>query len=489
MPNHPQRTTQHTSQRLTRRSLLAGSAAAAGLSALPLGSSRASARQGHFPSVYEPTWESLDSHPLPAWFDDAKLGIFIHWGIFSVPAWAPRGQYAEWYPARMTDPNNPTYEYHRRTYGADFKYRDFIPMFKAEKWDPEEWADLFRSAGAGYVVPVGEHHDGFPLWNTKTTEWNSVNMGPKRNLMGDLGEAVRAQKMHFAPSYHQLLNYYAPEYDAAHPDYLSEKYLRDWMHPQMRELVEDIGTEMLWLDGDWMNPPEDFGTKEFVAWYYNRALARREQVLVNDRLGLVRSEHGDFFTQEYDYDTGQSPAHKWENTRGCGLSFGYNQAEPLEDYMTIDQLVTMFVDNVANWGNLLLNVGPRADGTINDIQLDLLRGLGRWLEVNGDGIYGTRVWKVQRGSTSNGTDDVRFTTKDHGDRVYAFLLKPPGGTVSLTASDLPDLSIGDQVHLLGRPGPLSWGRQEDRIVVDLPAGAVSDQPVHTLIFRRERASR
>jgi alpha-L-fucosidase len=474
--------------RVTRRSLLAGAAAAAGLSALPLGASPAFARpaRGEFPQVYQPTWESLDTHPLPDWFDDAKLGIFIHWGIFSVPAWAPRGDYAEWYPERMRNPSNPTYDYHRRTYGADFKYRDFIPMFKAEKWDPDEWAELFRSAGAGYVVPVGEHHDGFPLWRTRTTEWNSVTMGPKRDILRELGAAVRAEKMHYAPSYHQLLNYYAPEYDAPHPDYLSDKYLREWMLPQMRELVEDIGTEMLWLDGDWMNPPEDFRTKEFVAWYYNRALARGEEVLVNDRLGMVRSEHGDFFTQEYDYDTGQGPAHKWENTRGCGLSFGYNKAEPLEDYMTIGQLVTMFVDNVANWGNLLLNVGPRADGTINDVQVNLLKGLGRWLEVNGEGIYGTRVWKVQRGMTADGID-VRYTTKNDGDEVYAFLLSRPGRSVSLPAADLPPaFRRGDQVRILGHHGRVPWRHEGDRVVLDVPARALSDQPVHTVLFRRER---
>lgn len=476
--------------RLTRRTFLAGSAATAGLAALPLGpAARAyGARNGQSaPLVYQPTWDSLDSHPLPSWFDDAKLGIFIHWGVFSVPAWAPRGQYAEWYPNNMRIPGNPTYTYHRETYGADFKYRDFIPMFKAEKWDPEEWADLFKTAGARYVVPVGEHHDGFPLWNTRTTTWNATTMGPKRNILQELGDAVRGQKMHYSPSYHQLLNYYAPEYDAPHPDYLSEKYISEWMLPQMRELVEDIGTEMLWLDGDWMASAETYHTKDFVAWYYNRSLAQGRQVLVNDRLGQVRGKHGDFYTQEYDYNTGQSPAHKWENTRGCGRSFGYNRNEPLEDYMTLEQLVTMFVDTVANWGNLLLNVGPRADGTINDVQVELLRGLGRWLEVNGDGIYGTRVWKVQRGTTADGID-VRYTVKDGGDRVYAFLLSRPGESISLPAADLPDLQKGDQVRLLGYNGRLRWHSEGSRVLVYIPSAALIDQPVYTLLFRRERDS-
>ncbi|MCT2585530.1 alpha-L-fucosidase [Actinophytocola gossypii] len=467
--------------RITRRTLLAGSAAAAGIGTLsPTIATAATAPR----RWYEPTWESLDTHPLPSWFDDAKLGIFIHWGVFSVPAWAPRGEYAEWYPSAMRNPNNPTHAYHRRTYGADFAYRDFIPMFRAERWDPAEWVDLFAAAGARYVVPVGTHHDGFPLWRTRTTDWNSTTMGPRRDILRELGDAARARRMHYAPSYHQLLNYYAPEFDAPHPDYLSEKYLREWMHPQMRELVEDIGSEMLWLDGDWNDPAESFGTKEFVAWYYNRAAAHREQVLVNDRLGMVRSEHGDFYTQEYDYDTGQGPQHKWENTRGCGLSFGYNRNEPLEDYLTIDQLVTMFVDNVAHWGNLLLNVGPRADGTIDDVQVDLLRGLGRWLEVNGEGIYGSRVWTVQRGTTAEGLE-TRYTTRDGGDRVYAFLLGRPGRTVTIPAADLPPLRRGDQVRLLGRPRPLRWTRRGDQVLVDLP-DAPPDQPVHTLRFRRER---
>ena len=155
--------------------------------------------------------------------------------------------------------------------------------------------------------------------------------------------------------------------------------------------------------------------------------------------------------------------------------------------MTLEQLVTMFVDTVANWGNLLLNVGPRADGTINDVQVELLRGLGRWLEVNGDGIYGTRVWKVQRGTTADGID-VRYTVKDGGDRVYAFLLSRPGESISLPAADLPDLQKGDQVRLLGYNGRLRWHSEGSRVLVYIPSAALIDQPVYTLLFRRERDS-
>lgn len=467
-------------QRMTRRSMIAGSAAAIGLSTMSSTGPSASADPRTVQTGrYRPTWESLRNHVPPSWFDDAKLGIFVHWGIFSVPAWAPRGEYAEWYPSRMRDPNSRTHAYHRETYGAGFAYRDFIPMFRAQRWDPQEWSDLFAASGARYVVPVGVHHDGFPLWGTRTTSWNSTTMGPRRDILRELGEAVRAERMHYAPSYHQLLNYYAPEFDGPHPDYLGEKYLAEWLRPQLRELVEDIGTEMLWLDGDWMGTEDTFGTRELVAWYYDRAAERGEQVLVNDRLGKVRGLRGDFHTQEY--DSGQGPAHKWEHTRGCGLSFGYNRNEPAEDYLTLDELVTMFVDNVAHWGNLLLNVGPRADGTIDDLQADLLRGLGRWLEVNGDGIYGTRPWRVRRGRTAEGLE-TRYTTRNSGERVYAFLLGRPGRTVTLPAADLPPLARNATVRLLGRRRPLRWAGRGDTVVVDLPSQALPQQPVHGLEF-------
>ena len=462
---------------VTRRTFLKGSAAAAG--ALMLG---APTRAAEPAGPYVATWESIDSHPLPSWFDEAKIGIFIHWGIFSVPAWAPRGSYAEWYPHDMQIVGGPTYEYHRSTYGADFAYRDFIPSFRAEHWDPDKWAQTFHDAGARYVVPVGEHHDGFPLWNTRTTGFNAVRMGPRRNIVAELGAAARSLGMRYAPSYHQLLNYYAPEYDAAHPLYLSEAYVQQWMLPQLHELVEDYEADMLWLDGDWMAPAETFHTKELVAWYFNRALARGREVLVNDRLGQVRSMHGDFYTAEYDYNSDQDISHKWENTRGCGRSFGFNANEPPEDYMTGPQLVELLVKSVAYYGNLLLNVGPRADGTINDIQLDLLAAMGRWMDTNGDGIYGTRYWRVQESKTREG-HTLYYTTKS-GD-VFAFVVGRPGRTVTLPAADLPDMQEGDQVRLLGTGGALSWRRLGPDFTVELPR-ALPDQPIHTLHLRPRR---
>jgi alpha-L-fucosidase len=449
---------------LTRRSFLHGAVAAAGAAALA-----APARGVAAGGRYEPTWESLDSHPLPRWFDDAKIGIFIHWGIFSVPAWAPRGRYAEWYPNDMRIAGGPTYEYHRRTYGADFAYRDFIPMFRAERWDPDEWAQLFRDAGARYVVPVGEHHDGFPLWDTRTTDWNARRMGPRRDIVRELGAAARSLRMRYAPSYHQLLNYYAPEYDGPHPLYLSEAYVQQWMLPQLHELIERYEADMLWLDGDWMASADTFKTKELTAWYYNR----RRDVLVNDRLGQVRSRHGDFYTAEYDYNSDQGIEHKWENTRGCGASFGFNRNEPPEDYMSEAELLELLVKSVAYWGNLLLNVGPAADGSINDIQRDLLGAMGRWLDRNGDGIYGTRFWREQESATREG-HTLYYTAR--GRDVYAFIVGRPGARVSLPAADLPEPR---RVRLLGSARPLRWQRHGPDVVVELPS-RLPEQPIHGL---------
>lgn len=474
---------------LSRRSFLSAAGATAGAVALPWRSSQAPLGSESDALTYEPTWASLDSHPLPAWYDDAKFGISFHWGIYSVPAWAPVGQYAEWYPYYMYQAGSPTYEYHRRVYGANFDYRDFIPMWKAEKWDPERWADLFHRAGARYIMPVGEHHDGFPLWNASTTTWNATTMGPKRPILKELETAMRACGMRFGPSYHGLYNYYVPQYNGPHPDYLTEAYVQNWMLPQIRELIENFENDFLYLDGDWIAPAEKYHTQDLVAWYYNRAQKQGKTVAVNDRLGQVRSEHGDYYVKEYDYNANQGISHKWENARGTGYSFGFNQNEQPQDYISLDDLIALFVDSVAHWGNVLLNVGPRADGTISDIQTNLLIGMGRWLDVNGEGIYGTTYWRVQQSTTGEGLD-LRYTTKNGGNDLYAFIIGQPTSTVTLSEGELPQLNQGDQVRLLGHAGALRWSQGGGRVVVQMPSGGLPDEPVHTLHFaiRRDAAA-
>lgn len=480
---------------LTRRGFVASALAGAGALALPRGLVRpvsaAAAETGGAP--YGPTWESLDSHPIPDWFEDAKLGIFIHWGLFAVPAWGPRGTYAEWYPVYMKQLTHQTFRHHLLTYGGPlFAYRDFIPMWRAELWDPDAWADLFRRAGARYVVPVAEHHDGFPLWDSKLTEWNSVKMGPKRDFVRELGQATRSQGMKYGPSYHAYLSNYSPQYDGPDPRYGSASTRPQYMaytNEKLRELIEVADSDIFWLDGDWNFSSDVYQTRPTLAWYYNRAHERGQLVAANDRLGQVRGKHGDFYTQEYDYDTNQGVHHKWENTRGMGFSFGFNQAEPPEDYLTLDALVWMFVDNVAHGANLLLNVGPRGDGTINDIQRDLLLGLGDWLQTNGEAIYGSRAHTVQKGTTFEGLD-VRYTvpgpsaSSTEKASLYALVhgSPTPGGTVAFRADQVPALGPTQQVRLLGHPAPLQWVHEGDRVTVVMPAALPPQQPVFTVRF-------
>lgn len=427
---------------------------------------------------YQPNLPSLVEHETPEWFRDAKLGIFIHWGVYSVPAWAERGEYAEWYPYRMQQEGSPTHEYHLETYGEDFAYEDFVPMWKAENWDPEEWADLFHKAGARYVVPVGEHHDGFPLWDSELTDWNAAQMGPERDLIGDLGESVRARGMKYAPSYHGLLNYYEPGHGGPHPDYMSEDYVT-FMHDKLRELIDNYQPDLLWLDGDWMESLETFDTMEIIAYYYNQEAAWDKEVAANDRWGQVRGILGDFYTQEYEYDViDRLIDHKWENTRGVGNSFGHNSNEPIEDFMSVTEVVHLLVDNVSKNANLLLNVGPRADGTIPEAQINILLGLGDWLEVNGDGIYDTRPWITAEGSVSisagehsDSQPEVRFTWKEQDNSVYAFFLSPEEDAGGLRGeatlhSVMPDDDA--EIRVLGSGEALEWHRSDNDLVVTLP---------------------
>ncbi|TVQ04390.1 MAG: alpha-L-fucosidase [Balneolaceae bacterium] len=413
--------------------------------------------------TWNPNWDSILKHETPEWFRDAKFGIFIHWGVYSVPAWAPRGMYAEWYPRYMYQKDHPVYEYHSKTWGEDFNYEDFIPLWRAENWDPDEWADLFKRAGANYVIPVGEHHDGFPLWDSGLTQWNAAQMGPERDLIAELGESVRALGMKYGPSYHGLLNYYTPEYSGPHPEYINENYI-EFMHAKMREIIDLFEPDILWLDGDWVQPLEVFRTREIIAYYYNRAEEWGKEVAVNDRWGQVRGIFGDFFTQEYEYDViDQLIDHKWENTRGMGQSFGYNSNEPEEDYMTVTELIQLLVDNVSKNANLLLNVGPKADGSIPEIQKNLLLGIGKWLEVNGDAIYGTRPWFKAEAKSTQG-DDIRFTWKDG---TLYLMLMDKAETQSIT---IPWVLPVEHAHiaLLASGETLNWTLNDNNLTIELP---------------------
>ena len=335
----------------------------------------------------QPTWESINERGYPQWFSDAKLGIFIHWGVYSVPAYASLEGYAEWYyRGLMTNDDRKAFQ--ERIYGKDFQYEDFAPMWKAELWNPDEWADLFQKSGAKYVLLVSKHHDGFCLWPSQyAPNWNSVEMGPKRDICGELTEAVRKKglKMGF---YYSL-----PEWKSdihrwyVDPDENIGTYVDTHMIPQFKELITKYKPTVLFTDGEWRNSAEQWHATELISWYYNTV---GSEAIVNDRWGDGQ-QHG-FRTPEYSAGITLTDR-PWAECRGLGRSFGLNRNEPLENYMTSDELIRHFCILVAAGGGMTLNVGPAADGKIPLLQQERLLDLGRWLHINGEAIYGTRPYK------------------------------------------------------------------------------------------------
>ena len=339
------------------------------------------------PAQVQPTWESINERGYPQWFSDAKLGIFIHWGVYSVPAYASLEGYAEWYYRGLMT-NDDRQAFQERIYGKNFKYEDFAPMWKAELWDPNEWAELFQKSGAKYVLLVSKHHDGFCLWPSQyAPNWNSVDCGPHRDICGELTEAVRKQglKMGF---YYSL-----PEWTSkihrwyVDPDENIGTYVDIHMIPQFKELINKYKPTVLFTDGEWRNSAEQWHATELISWYYNTV---GKDAIVNDRWGGGQ-QHG-FRTPEYSAGITLTDR-PWAECRGLGRSFGLNRNEPLDNYMTSDELIRHFCVLVAAGGGMTLNVGPAADGKIPLLQQERLLDLGKWLEINDEAIYGTRPYK------------------------------------------------------------------------------------------------
>lgn len=335
---------------------------------------------------YEAAWKSVDGHPAPGWFNETKFGIFIHWGVYAVPSWSPKGTYAEWYWNAMQDKKGATWKHHVATYGEDFAYQDFAPMFKAELYDPAQWADIFARSGAKYVVLTSKHHEGFCLWPAPDSlNWNAADVGPHRDLAGDLTQAVKAAglKMGF---YYSLYEWYNPLFKSDVARYVDQHTL-----PQMKDLVTRYEPSILWTDGEWDHPSETWRSAEFLAWLFNESPVK-DEVIVNDRWGKdSRGVHGDFYTSEYGGYGATRPgaAHLWEECRGMGASFGYNRNESIDDYGSAEELVRALVHAASLGGNLLLDIGPTADGRIPVIMQERLLQIGAWLVPNGESIYGT----------------------------------------------------------------------------------------------------
>lgn len=448
---------------------------------------------------YQPNWDSLDSRPIPGWFKDAKFGIFIHWGVYAVPAFAPKGNYAEWYWNRLgtgtggiesAKETNETLEYHKKTYGSNFVYQDFVPMFKAQMFDPAHWAKVFRQAGAKYVVMTSKHHDGFCMFKSAEANrswgrpWNSVDVGPQRDLLGDLGEAVRAEGLRMG-FYYSLYEWYNPLWRTD-----QEVFITEHMIPQFKDVVTRYKPSIIFSDGEWDLPAETWRSPALLAWLFNESPVKNE-VVVNDRWGKnTRHRHGDYYTTEY--GTGmEGTDHAWEENRGMGHSYGFNRNETLEDYRTGRELTLMLIDLVSRGGNLLLNVGPHADGRIPVIMEERLLEIGRWLDLNGEAIYSTRPWrknrqwsegeipKVEYGGTFRVKYDINevtglphngravieafFTAKE--DTLYAITPRWPDEELILhEVHTTPDTRIS----LLGFDGLVSWESRDENLVIKRP---------------------
>ncbi len=423
---------------------------------------------------FRPTDASLSTHRAPYWFNDSKFGIFIHWGVYAVPAWAPVGkQYAEWYWQNQQDPNGATYAYHAKTYGENFTYDDFIPMFTAAKFNPRTWLNLIADAGAEYYVLTSKHHDGFALWDTKVSDRNAVKLGPKRNIIAELFAASRKYTPQLRNGlYFSLPEWFNPDnpwmghaprnpYTGAPVPYTGytagKDFVRDYQAPQVLELISEFDPDVLWFDIGGVNDSRNVLTE-----YFNHAKNRKhpKDVTYNDRGGIP--DH-DFTTPEYTTYPNTVVA-KWESSRGLDpFSYGYNRATPDDRYMTAEQVVRTLVDIVSKNGNFLLDIGPDFDGTIPDVMQKHLRDAGAWLKVNGEAIYGTTYW-----SRMAQLGDLRFTVKQN-EAFYVHSLTAPGSRLVVDAP-VP-IRSGDRVSLLGYRGNLHWTVENGSLVIDVPAAA------------------
>src|SRR5689334_7301696 len=411
--------------------------------------------------TYKPDWQSLDSRPVPQWFRDGKFGIFIHWGVYSVPGWSPKGNYSEWYQNGLENGDTARIKFHKAKFG-DRTYYDLANDFKAELSKPDEWADLFEKSGAKYIVLTSKHHDGFTLWPDKTADqtwgfpWNAGAVGPKRDLLGDLFKAVRKTSVH-AGMYYSLYEWFNPLWKAD-----PKKYAAEHVWPQMKELINNYQPDVFWTDGDWDAPPETWKSQEFLTWLFNESPVK-DKVVVNDRWGSgIRFKHAGIFTPEYQPDL-DFEDHYWEESRGMGFSYGYNREEDAWDYNSTQSLVIALIDKVSRGGNFLLDIGPDEHGKIPPIMQERLLQIGEWLRINGEAIYNTQRWRTP----SNGKD-IYFTYNKNTNTLYAIIPKFPADK-KLLIKDLP-VQQGTNISFLStRQDSLKWRRIFNDIQIILPS--------------------
>lgn len=465
---------------------------------------------------YRADWNSLSAYRVPEWYKDAKFGIFIHWGVYSVPAFG-----SEWYSRNMYIRGSREFEHHRKTYGEqkEFGYKDFIPMFKAESFEPESWADLFRKAGARYVIPVAEHHDGFQMYRSEISKWNAAEMGPKRDVLGELSQAFNKKGMVNGASTHRIEHWFfmghgkefesditdteqegdfywpaMPErdhYDLFSEPAPSEAFLEDWMI-RTCELIDRYRVKVLYFDWWIQHQSARPYLQKIAAYYYNRAAEWGEEVVI-----CYKHDAFMFGTALVDIERGQfaqtQPFYWQTDTAIAKNSWCYTENN---DFKKARDILCDLADIVSKNGNLLLNVGPKADGTISEEDRAVLLEIGEWMEKNGEAVYGSRPWRiaaegptqVAEGQFTDGKDkvftseDFRFTVK--GDSLYVFCLHyPENGRVTVKALGEQDAShlpkfhgIIKGVRVLGFEEQPVWNRDGEGLHIETKTVG-SDKPV------------
>ncbi|XP_067940839.1 alpha-L-fucosidase-like [Watersipora subatra] len=431
----------------------------------------------HTYATYQPTWESLDARPLPAWYDEAKIGIFIHWGVFSVPSFGSEWFWESW---QVSEANSSYRQFMKKNYKPGFQYADFASEFTAELYDPDHWADLFNKSGAKYVVLTSKHHEGFCNWATNVSfSWNSVAVGPHRDLVGDLATSIRNRTNITFGLYHSLYEWYNQLYLEDKANKFQTRYFSQGKTiPELYELVNTYKPEVIWSDGEWEASDDYWGSKEFLTWLYNESPVK-DTVVVNDRWGMGDScHHGGYYTCQDRYNPGVLQPHKWENAMTIDKgSWGYRRNVDITSYLTMPELLKTMAQTISCGGNILINVGPTHDGRIIPIFEERLLQLGAWLNVNGEAVYSSKPWIYQNDTI---TPDIWYTQKKSlsslsGFSVYAFIFNwPKNNTLMLGA---PVATSNTRVSMLGyTEHQLSATPGEQSLEVTLPSFQPNNLP-------------
>jgi len=419
-----------------------------------------------------PTFETIYQRKIPAWFNEAKFGVFIVWGVYSVPGWAQKGQYAEWYGHNMLDAGSPAQKHHARVWGKDFTYDQFVPLFTGEAFNAEEWTSLIEKAGAKYVVTAANYHDGFAMYPTKYSvskfgdHWNAFDRGPKRDVIGELAAAGNRKGLKMG-IYYSLYEWWHPLYQSGQ----LERYAREHLQPKFEEMVTRYKPPVLFLDGEWEHDYHTWHSDELANWLYTESPVK-DEVVVNDRWGWVRGKYGDYLSSEYgggDYP----PTHPWQEDRGIGNSYGYNRNEDAWDYNSRQTLVRLLSTVCGNGGNLLLDIGPTADGHIPPIMEERLLQIGDWLGKNGTAIYGTSASPFWPRKFEWGACTVK------GDTLFLHLFDP-----TLNRLDIPGFSGEvESVKYLATGQELKFSTGQNQLQLELtPVKPDNDDTVIAVKF-------